>query len=162
VSASLLGGHMDAFTAVELPARRTRRRHEGSFKASVVAASSQPGMSLSAVSLANGLNPNMVRKRVREADTGGVLLPGSKPSAPVPATPHPPAQAAAFMPVAFASAEPLIVIEVQRPGTCVKVTWPAQAVAHCAVWIVSVRPSHLDGCGQRHRRSAAPSLDAIR
>jgi transposase len=135
VSASLLGGHMDTFTAVELPARRTRRRHEASFKASIVAACCQPGMSLSAVSLANGLNPNMVRKWVREADTGGVLLPGAKPSAPVPASPHPAAQTAGFMPVALATPEPPIVIEVQRPGSCVKVTWPAQAAAHCAAWM---------------------------
>ena len=92
-------------------------------------------MSLSAVSLANGLNPNMVRKWVREADTGGVLLPGAKPSAPVPASPHPAAQTAGFMPVALATPEPPIVIEVQRPGSCVKVTWPAQAAAHCAAWM---------------------------
>jgi transposase-like protein len=92
-------------------------------------------MSLSAVSLANGLNPNMVRKWVREADTGGVLLPGSKPSAPVPASPHPAAQAAGFMPVALATPEPPIVIEVQRPGSCVKVTWPAQAAAQCVAWM---------------------------
>ena len=135
MSASLLGGHMDTFTAVELPARRTRRRHETSFKASIVAACCQPGMSLSAVSLANGLNPNMVRKWVREADTGAVLLPISEPAAPVPASPPTPAQTAGFVPVALATAEPLIVIEVQRPGTCVKVTWPAQAAAHCAAWM---------------------------
>jgi transposase-like protein len=92
-------------------------------------------MSLSAVSLANGLNPNMVRKWVREAGTGGVLLPGSRPSAPVLASSHPAAQAAGFMPVALTTAEPPIVIEVQRPGTCVKVTWPAQAATHCAAWM---------------------------
>jgi transposase-like protein len=92
-------------------------------------------MSLSAVSLANGLNPNMVRKWVREADTGAVLLPISEPAAPVPASPPTPAQTAGFVPVALATPEPLIVIEVQRPGTCVKVTWPAQAAAHCAAWM---------------------------
>ena len=68
MSASLLGGHMDTLISVELPARRTRRRHEVSFKASIVAACRQPGMSLSAVSLANGLNPNMVRKWMADAD----------------------------------------------------------------------------------------------
>ena len=135
VSASLLGGHMHTITAVELPARRTRRRHEASFKASIVAACCQPGISLSAVSLANELNPNMVRKWVREANTGGVQLPSPKPSAPVPASPRPGAQPAGFMPVALAAPEPSIVIEVQRPGACVKVTWPAQAAAHCAAWM---------------------------
>ena len=62
MSALFLGGHMDTFTAVELPVRRTRRRHEASFKASVVAACCQPGMSLSAVSLANGSRKQALAK----------------------------------------------------------------------------------------------------
>jgi hypothetical protein len=59
VSASLLGRHLATFTSVERPARRTHRRRAASFKASVVAVCRRHGMSLSAVSLANGLNPNM-------------------------------------------------------------------------------------------------------
>ena len=66
VSASSLGGHMDTFTSVELSARRTRRRHAASFKASIVAACRQPSMSLSAVSLANGLNPNNPESYTRD------------------------------------------------------------------------------------------------
>jgi transposase len=92
-------------------------------------------MSLSAASLANGLSPNMLRKWVREADAGEDSPSGSKTPAPVPANPHPHAQTAAFVAAALATPEPLIVIEVQRPGTCVKVTWPAQAAAHCAAWM---------------------------
>jgi transposase-like protein len=137
VSASFLGGHMDTFTSVELPARRTRRRHAASFKASIVAACRQPGMSLSAVSLANGLNPNMVRKWVADADgaTPGRSVAPSVASATVPAGVQVQTPTAAFVPVALATPEPLIVIEVQRPGICVKVTWPAQAAAHCASWM---------------------------
>ena len=137
VSASFLGGHMDTFTSVELPARRTRRRHAASFKASIVAACRQPGMSLSAVSLANGLNPNMVRKWVIDADgvTAGRAVAPTVVPAPVSTGAHVRAPAAAFVPVALTTPEPLIVIEVQRPGTCVKVTWPAQAAAHCASWM---------------------------
>jgi len=128
---------MDTFTSVELPARRTRRRHAASFKASIVAACRQPGMSLSAVSLANGLNPNMVRKWVADADgvTAGRAVGPAVVSAPVPACAHAQTQNASFVPVALATSEPLIVIEVQRQGTCVKVTWPAQAAAHCAAWM---------------------------
>ena len=128
---------METFTSVELPARRTRRRHAASFKASIVAACSQPGMSLSAVSLANGLNPNMVRKWVADADgvTAGRAVAPSVASATVPAGVQVQTPAAAFVPVALATSEPLIVIEVQRQGTCVKVTWPAQAAAHCAAWM---------------------------
>ena len=137
MSASLLGGHMDTFTSVELPARRTRRRHAASFKASIVSACRQPGMSLSAVSLANGLNPNMVRKWVADADgvTGRRVVGPAAVSAPVSAGAHAQTSTASFVPVALATPEPLIVIEVQRQGSCVKVTWPAQAAAHCAAWM---------------------------
>ena len=137
MSASFLGGHMDTFTSVELPARRTRRRHAASFKASIVAACRQPGMSLSAVALANGLNPNMVRKWVADADgvtVGRAVGPAVVPT-PVAVGAHAQTPTASFVPVALATSEPLIVIEVQRPGTCVKVTWPAQAAAHCAAWM---------------------------
>ena len=141
VSASLLGGHMDTLTSVELPARRTRRRHEASFKASIVAACRQPGMSLSAVSLANGLNPNMVRKWMADADgvTPGRLVAPSVAPTSVAAGVQAQAPTASFVPVALATPEPLIVIEVQRQGTCVKVTWPAQAAAHCAAWMRELR-----------------------
>jgi len=128
---------MDTFTSVELPARRTRRRHEASFKSSIVAACRQPGMSLSAVSLANGLNPNMVRKWMADADgvtaeraVGPAVVP-----APAPTGAHAQTSTASFVPVALTTPEPLIVIEVRRQGTCVKVTWPAQAAAHCAAWM---------------------------
>ena len=94
-------------------------------------------MSLSAVSLANGLNPNMVRKWVADADG---ITPGRSVAPPVvPATVTPGVQAqastASFVPLALTTPEALIVIEVQRQGTCVKVTWPAQAAAHCAAWM---------------------------
>ena len=128
---------MDTITSVELPARRTRRRHAASFKASIVAACCQPGVSLSAVSLANGLNPNMVRKWVADADgvAAGRSLDPTAVTATVAAGAHTQTPTAAFVPVALATSEPLIVIEVQRLGTCVKVTWPAQAAAHCAAWM---------------------------
>ena len=41
---------------------RTRRRHDAEFKAQVIAACLQPGVSLAAIALANGLNANMLRK----------------------------------------------------------------------------------------------------
>lgn len=128
---------MDTFTSVELPARRTRRRHAASFKASIVAACRQPGMSLSAVSLANGLNPNMVRKWVADADgvAPGRSVASSVAHGTVPAVVQAQTPTASFVPLALSTPEPLIVIELQRQGTCVKVTWPAQAAAHCAAWM---------------------------
>lgn len=44
------------------PAGRQRRRHSPEFRASVIQACLQPGVSIAAVALANGLNANMMRK----------------------------------------------------------------------------------------------------
>ena len=57
-------------TLSEPPARRTRRRHGPEFRASVIQAASQPGISMAAVALANGLNANMLRKWVAESQAG--------------------------------------------------------------------------------------------
>jgi transposase-like protein len=63
---------------IELPARRSRRRHPAEFKRRIVQACQQGGISIAAVALANGLNANMVRKWVIEAE--GTQPPG-RPSA---------------------------------------------------------------------------------
>ena len=59
-----------------------------------MAACLQPGMSLSAVSLANGLNPNMVRKWVGSfylpREEGAALREQMKGVQPVHKFPHPP------------------------------------------------------------------------
>ncbi len=46
--------------------RRTRRTHETEFKAQVIEACLQPGVSVAAVALANGLNANHLRRWVKE------------------------------------------------------------------------------------------------
>lgn len=50
---------------ISLPAPRTRRRHSPEFKARVIEACLQPGVSIAAVALANQLNTNFVRKWVK-------------------------------------------------------------------------------------------------
>jgi transposase len=42
--------------------RRRRRTHSAEFKAKVVSACRQPGVSIAAVALANGLNANLLRR----------------------------------------------------------------------------------------------------
>ena len=44
------------------PKSGPRRRHSDELKAKVVAACDEPGMSISGVALAHGLNTNLVRK----------------------------------------------------------------------------------------------------
>jgi transposase len=50
------------------PAKRGWRRHSQEFKARVIEMARQPDVSVAAVALANGLNANMLRRWVREAD----------------------------------------------------------------------------------------------
>lgn len=56
----------EAKAEVARPAKRSWRRHGDEFKAHVVAMARQPGTSMAAVALANGLNANMLRRWVRE------------------------------------------------------------------------------------------------
>jgi transposase len=47
---------------------RRRRRHSDEFKADAVAACTQPGMSMAAVAMAHGINANLLRRWVHEAE----------------------------------------------------------------------------------------------
>ena len=67
-------------------AARRRRTHSPAFKAQVLQACSQPGVSIAAVALTNGLNANLVRRWLNARDLGGALavhaaLPVASPDA---------------------------------------------------------------------------------
>ncbi|MES2480493.1 MAG: transposase, partial [Pseudomonadota bacterium] len=66
--------------AKEAPGRRRRRIHSEDFKASVVLASQQPGVSMASVALANGLNATMLRRWVVQAERGDYSLLTDKPA----------------------------------------------------------------------------------
>jgi len=120
----------------EAPGRRRRRKHSAEFKASVVQACLQPGVSMAAVALANGLNATMLRKWVMEAERvqRHSVLPA--PVA-VPSNAMPP-EVGGFVALQLAS-EPAapadIRIELQRMGTTISVRWPSTAATECAVWL---------------------------
>ena len=107
---------------VKAAPRRTRRRHDSEFKAQVIAACLQPGVSLAAIALANGLNANMLRKWVRDHRMG-IGSDGSPPdrgqvrSAMVPAR------------IEANEVPAEIRIDVRRGGTTVQLAWPVDAVA---------------------------------
>ena len=52
---------------IKAPRGRRRRTYSEEFKAQVVAASLEPGVSMAAVALANGLNANLLRRWVKES-----------------------------------------------------------------------------------------------
>jgi transposase len=135
VSTSTLGGHVNTMqTQPAVDGRRRRRLHSDEFKANLVASCSQPGMSMAAVAMGNGVNANLLRRWVREAE----LRPGGdRPDAPV-ATIAPPSGAPpAFVPLPLParSVASDIRIELRRGATSVTVTWPAGAAADCAGWM---------------------------
>ena len=135
MSTSTLGGHVNTIqTQPPVDGRRRRRLHSDEFKANAVASCTQPGMSMAAVAMANGVNANLLRRWVREAE----LRPcGDRPDAPVATIAQPRAATPAFMPMQLParSVAPDIRIELRRGATSVTVTWPADAAAECAVWM---------------------------
>ena len=80
MSTSTLGGHVNTISKQMADGRRRRRIHSDEFKANAVAAYMQPGMAMAAVAMANGVNANLLRRWVREAE----LRPGAdRPAAPL-------------------------------------------------------------------------------
>ncbi len=53
--------------------RRRRRIHSDEFKAHAVTLCMQPGMSMAAVAMANGINANLLRRWVRIAETAPTI-----------------------------------------------------------------------------------------
>jgi transposase len=109
--------------------RRRRREHSAEFKAQVVAACSAPGVSSAAVAMAHGLNPNLARRWVREAERcdGGVLVKAANSVVPT-----------AFVPVQLPPAQAVptdIRVELRRGPIAISVSWPCTAASQCAAWM---------------------------
>jgi transposase-like protein len=118
------------------PVSRRHRRHSPEFKAGIVEACLQPGVSVSAVAVALQLNPNMVRKWItehRSRDFGKNAL-----SLPVEAS-NDRSAPSGFVPVTVptTSAEPPgdIRIEIRRPQWVVQIDWPVSQSSAFAQWL---------------------------
>jgi len=111
--------------------------HSDAFKAGAVAACVQPGMSMAAVAMAQGINANLLRRWVHEAE----MKPRSdvvRADVVVGAAAREPKTV--FVPVSLPPSAPPaqipdIRIELRRGPTTVTVTWPAGAASDCAVWM---------------------------
>ena len=116
--------------------RRRRRTHSPEFKAKVVAACRQPGVSIAAVALANQLNANLLRRWVvtqeRAQAANGIDAISAAPAGLI-------VPDAAFVPIEVeqpcAAAAQEIVIELRRGSTIVKVSWPLAGAAACGSWL---------------------------
>ena len=118
---------------MDLMGRRLRRRHSAEFKAAVVEECMRPGISIAAVALAHGLNANMLRKWLIDAQHAGK----SAPKAAAPPIPQSESPAPTFIPLALTAppSQGDIRIELQRSGTTVSIVWPQAAAAGCAAWL---------------------------
>ncbi len=108
-------------------ARRRRRRYSAEFKAEAVAACQQTGVSMASVALTRGLNANLLRRWVVEAEQAG--------SAPVSPQRTAVESSSGFVPVPLISslpAEPAIRIELRGSSGVVIVQWPVSAASECA------------------------------
>lgn len=118
---------------VDLMGRRRRRRHTAEFKTAVIEECLRPGVSIAAVALAHGLNANMLRKWMIDAEHKIIApLPSAAPSPEPPPMPPP-----TFIPLALPAptVDGEIRIELQRAGTVIKIVWPAAAARDCAAWL---------------------------
>ena len=114
--------------------RRRRRKHSGEFKAHVVAECSKPGVSSASVAMANGINANLVRRWVKDAEGEREEVETVKA---VEAAKSEKPRMTKFVPLPLPSPAPIseVRIELQRGGTKVVVTWPATAASECAAWM---------------------------
>jgi len=128
---------MNTTLSQQVGTRQRRRRHSDEFKADLVAACTQPGISIAAVAMANGVNANLLRRWVSEVEMKPSV---DDDSAQVAVTASSPTTAPSFVPVSLPSPAtptplPDIRIELQRGATTVTVTWPASAASECAAWM---------------------------
>jgi len=122
---------------VKAPRGRHRRTYPDDFKTQVVAACLQPGVSMAAVALANGLNANLLRRWVKAVRGGGMPAPTAG-SEDAPACPAPPTlvPVTVALPEAVPSGE--IKIEIHRAQAVFQISWPAAESASCAQWLREV------------------------
>jgi transposase len=103
--------------------RRRRRHHSVFFKAEAVGACQQPGVSIASVALARGLNANLLRRWVHEAERGDapIAIRSAEPSGFVPVS------------LSSSSAESQIQIELRDGAKRLSLRWPASQARECAL-----------------------------
>ena len=110
---------------IALPVRH-RRNHSIEFKTDLVAMCRQPGVSLSAVALENGVNANLLRRWMKQFPVDAKL-----PVVPTPAKLVP-------VQVEPASTSPTnedIQFDIRRGSTRINIRWPIDKAEACAQWL---------------------------
>ena len=105
---------------------RRRRTHLIEFKTELVAICRQPGISVSAVAQAHGVNSNLVRRWMKQFPVDTKVPVASAP--------------AKFVPVQVeaintSSSDGDIQFDIQRGATRVNIRWPMDGAQACAQWL---------------------------
>lgn len=92
----------------------------------------QPGVSIAAVAMANGVNANLARRWVHQGELAGDRQGLGKPTSAMESVAFVPLQLPkASAPVAAAD----IRMELRRGTTTISIAWPVQASDECAAWL---------------------------
>jgi transposase-like protein len=110
---------------IVLPARR-RRTHSIEFKTDLVKMCRQPGISISAVALENGVNTNQLRRWIKQFPVDA-----KHPLAPAPAKLVP----VQVEPVNASSPNEDIQFDIRRGSTRINIRWPKDKAEACAQWL---------------------------
>jgi len=120
---------------VKPPAARKHRRHSEAFKKQIIGACLQPGVSLSAVAVANQLNTNMVRTWVKEYRELRDDPPLTRRSERIPDEPAP-----MMVPIRIRETETdaAIRVSVRMADREVEIHWPIDDARTCLQWLREV------------------------
>jgi transposase len=117
---------MEEIMGTMIVSRRTRRSHSEEFKAEVLAACGQPGVSVAEVSRRYGLNTNLVQTWRRQAREKAMMVAPEGQEVFVPVICTEPIQAAA-------TGE--IQLKIRYRGAEISVAWPVESASACAQWL---------------------------
>ena len=111
---------------IVLPARR-RRTHSIEFKTDLIKMCRQPGISVSAVALENGVNANQLRRWMKQFSVVDAKL----PVVPTPANLVP----VQVEPVNTSPSNEDIQFDIRRGATRINIRWPMDKAEACAQWL---------------------------
>ncbi|HWW07993.1 transposase [Collimonas sp.] len=117
---------------------RTHRRYSAAFKAEVIAACLEPGVSIAAVALANQLNANFLRRWVkvhRDQQLAGITANTRIEPRIEPANCSPPTLVPVTLQASDVQPSGDIQIEIRRQQTVFQVSWPTSQAVACAQWL---------------------------
>lgn len=122
------------------PTRRTHRTYTREFKAQLVAACQQPGVSIAALATSQAMNANVLHRWLKEhARSGCHQLNAASPSGSQIAT----LPAPAFIPVRLPAVRhepsiPALKVEIHKGALSMTITWPINATSDFAQWSATI------------------------